>query len=100
VTAGCSPNSTTCLANTADFCCGLLCVTGNCCNNTDCVNNPSFGAGYACTGNVCTHCDAISGNTYYVDPVNGNDAGATGATSLAARRRRAARSRPSPGRCR
>jgi hypothetical protein len=78
VTAACTPNSTTCGANTADFCCGLLCVTGNCCNNTDCVNNPSFGAGYACTGNVCTHCDAISGNTYFVDPVNGNDSGATG----------------------
>ena len=78
VTAACSPNSTTCSANTADFCCGALCVTGNCCSNTDCVNNPSFGAGYACTGNVCTHCDAISGNTYYVDPLNGNDAGATG----------------------
>jgi len=78
VSAACNPNSTTCSANTADFCCGALCVTGNCCSNTDCVNNPSFGAGYACTGNVCTHCDAISGNTYYVDPVNGSDTLANG----------------------
>ena len=29
--------------------------------------------GYACTGNTCSHCDAIAGNNYYVDPVNGND---------------------------
>src|SRR4029078_9089411 len=51
---------------------------GNCCSNTDCANNPLFGAGYACTGNTCSHCDGISSNTYYVDPVYGDDVVATG----------------------
>ena len=78
ISAACGTNSTVCAGNTADFCCGNTCVPGNCCNNTDCANNPMFGAGYACTGNSCSRCDAISGNTYYVDPVNGNDVAATG----------------------
>ena len=43
-----------------------------------------FGAGYACTGNTCSHCDAIASNTYYVDPVNGNDARRPAAASRAA----------------
>jgi len=71
-------NNNVCTANTSDFCCSASCVAGNCCTNTDCANNPMFGVGYACTNNSCTHCDAISGNTYYVDPVNGNDTAATG----------------------
>src|SRR6185436_5201538 len=71
-------NNTPCTANTGDFCCSASCVAGNCCSNTDCVNNPMFGAGYACTNNSCSRCDAISGNTYFVDPVNGDDVAATG----------------------
>ena len=61
VSAACGTNSTVCAGNTADFCCGSTCVAGNCCNNTDCANNPMFGAGYACTGNSCSRCDAITG---------------------------------------
>jgi len=78
VSAACSTNSAACAANSGDFCCSSACVAGNCCANADCINNPSFGAGYACVGNTCSHCDAISGNTYYVDPVNGDDTSATG----------------------
>ena len=71
-------NNNPCTANTGDFCCISSCMPGNCCSNTDCANNPLFGAGYACTGNTCSHCDAIASNTYYVDPVNGDDVAATG----------------------
>jgi hypothetical protein len=78
VSAACTTNSAACPGNSGDFCCSSTCVAGNCCSNTDCANNPTFGAGYACTNNNCTRCDAIAGNTYYVDPVNGNDVAATG----------------------
>ncbi len=78
VSAACSTNNATCGANGADFCCGNLCVAGNCCADTDCVNNPSFGIGYACIAHTCSRCDSPSGNKYYVDPVNGNDQTATG----------------------
>jgi hypothetical protein len=78
VTRACGTNNTACAANSGDFCCSNTCVPGNCCSNTDCANNPLFGAGYACTGNTCSHCDGISSNTYYVDPVNGDDVAATG----------------------
>jgi hypothetical protein len=78
VSAACSTNSTTCGANGADFCCGNLCVAGNCCNDTDCVNNGNFGHGFACVAHSCTQCASATGNKYYVDPVNGNDQTATG----------------------
>jgi len=76
VSAACTTNDVSCGANSSDFCCGSLCVSGNCCNTSDCLNQ--FGAGYTCTSNTCTHCDQVSGSTYYVDPVSGNDSGATG----------------------
>jgi hypothetical protein len=41
-----------------------LCVPGNCCSDTDCTGNPSFGLGYACVNNRCTGCDGISSKTY------------------------------------
>jgi hypothetical protein len=78
VTAACAVNHAPCPANDADFCCGSLCVSGNCCNESDCANNPSFGVGFACVSNDCTQCAPASGNKYYVDPVNGNDQTATG----------------------
>ena len=28
---------------------------------------------HACINHTCSDCDAVAGNTYYVDPVNGND---------------------------
>jgi hypothetical protein len=71
VAASCS-SSGACAANGADFCCGGICVAGNCCTAADC------GAGKTCVNNTCTGCAAVSGNKYFVDPVNGNDATATG----------------------
>lgn len=82
VTAACGTNDVSCSANGADFCCGGLCVAGNCCNNTDCVNNPAFGFGSACTNNSCSKCDTIASNTFYVDPVNGSDTAANGSGSV------------------
>ena len=78
VTASCTPNNSACMANGSDFCCGGSCTAGNCCTNSDCANNTMFGNGYTCTNNTCTKCDGIMSNTYYVDPVNGNDTTATG----------------------
>src|SRR5450432_910323 len=78
VSAACTVNSTACPANPSDFCCGNLCVAGSCCTDNDCVNNPTFGVGYACKGNNCSQCAPASGNKYYVDPINGNDQTATG----------------------
>ena len=37
-----------------------------------------FGSIYRCVNNSCTGCAAATGNKYYVDPVNGSDATATG----------------------
>ena len=78
VTASCTPNNSACMANGSDFCCGGSCTAGNCCTNTDCANNAMFGNGYTCTNNTCTKCDGIMSNTYFVDPINGNDTTATG----------------------
>jgi Cys-rich repeat protein len=78
VSASCSNNSNACAANGGDFCCSGTCSAGNCCSNTDCANNAMFGNGYTCTNHTCTKCDGITSNTYYVDPINGNDATATG----------------------
>ena len=62
-----------CAANASDFCCGSTCVPGNCCVDEDCG---SFGT--ACVAHTCSACNAVSGNKFYVDPVNGNDSTATG----------------------
>ncbi|HXT95775.1 MAG TPA: hypothetical protein VN853_05720 [Polyangia bacterium] len=72
VSALCS-TSGACAANGSDFCCGGSCVPGNCCIDTDCG---SFGT--ACVGHTCSACNAVSGNKFFVDPVNGNDSTATG----------------------
>jgi hypothetical protein len=73
VSAVCSNNNAACAANGADFCCSGSCVAGNCCVDNDCG-----AAGTACVNHTCTACNAVSGNTWYVDPVNGNDLTATG----------------------
>ncbi|HVZ88106.1 MAG TPA: hypothetical protein VHG72_14130, partial [Polyangia bacterium] len=77
VTAACS-TSGACAANGADFCCNDICTPGNCCTDTDCAGNPSFGSTFRCVNNSCTGCASATGNTYFVDPVNGDDATATG----------------------
>ncbi len=67
-----------CFANTGDFCCNDICTAGNCCGDADCAGNPTFGATYRCVNNSCTGCAAATGNTYFVDPLNGDDGTATG----------------------
>jgi hypothetical protein len=67
-----------CASNPGDFCCGSLCTPGNCCLDADCAANPMFGSVYRCVNNSCTGCAAATGNKYFVDPVGGNDAAATG----------------------
>ena len=37
-----------------------------------------FGSTYRCVNNSCTGCTAATGNTYFVDPINGDDGTATG----------------------
>jgi hypothetical protein len=74
VSAACS-TSGACSANPGDFCCNNICTPGNCCSDTDCA---SLGSTYRCVNNSCTGCSAATGNTYFVDPVNGSDASATG----------------------
>jgi len=64
-----------CSANPGDFCCNNICTPGNCCADTDCA---TFGSAYRCVNNSCTGCSAATGNTYFVDPVNGSDSNATG----------------------
>jgi hypothetical protein len=69
----------TCAANASDTCCNLKCVTGNCCSDDDCHTNSMFGAAYFCSANhVCSKCAAVTDNQYFVDPVGGDDATATG----------------------
>jgi hypothetical protein len=69
----------TCAANAADTCCTMKCVTGNCCSDDDCHTNTMFGPTYFCSANhLCSKCAAATGNQYFVDPVNGDDATATG----------------------
>jgi hypothetical protein len=76
----CTTAGTVCPVNAADFCCNVSgsnkCVPGNCCDNSQC------GVGNVCLNNLCTNCQAVSGNTYYVDPVNGNDQTANGSGKL------------------
>jgi hypothetical protein len=71
----CTSNNVECPVNSADFCCGNKCVAGNCCDDTDCS---SLGANFNCLQNTCTQCNSVVGNSYFVDPVNGDDTGATG----------------------
>jgi hypothetical protein len=68
-------NNVTCPVNSADFCCGGKCVAGNCCGDADCT---SLGANFNCLQNTCTQCNSVVGNAYFVDPINGDDTGATG----------------------
>ncbi len=75
VSDDCTSGSGACAANTADFCCGDACTPGNCCVDADCSPLGSF---YRCVNNSCTGCSAATGNKFFVDPVNGNDAMATG----------------------
>ena len=74
VSAMCT-GSGACAANTADFCCGDSCTPGNCCADADCA---PLGSVYRCVNNSCTGCSPATGNKFFVDPVNGNDAMATG----------------------
>ena len=67
-----------CAANTGDFCCNDVCTAGNCCADADCAGNPLFGSSYRCVNNSCTGCAAVTGNTFFVDPLNGDDSTATG----------------------
>lgn len=78
VSYACSNNNHACTANPADFCCSNKCVAGNCCADADCAANPAYGSNFFCRQNTCTHCDAVSGTNYLVDPVNGDDSMATG----------------------
>jgi hypothetical protein len=75
--ATCTTADAACSANTSDFCCpgtsGNSCTAGNCCVDNDCA-----AAGVACVGHTCSTCNPVSGNKFYVDPVNGNDLTATG----------------------
>jgi hypothetical protein len=67
-----------CPINAADVCCGAKCTGGDCCVDSDCVNNVKFGQGYACVSHSCTKCAAAVGNQYTVDPVRGDDTTGTG----------------------
>lgn len=71
----CASNNVVCPANSADFCCGSKCVAGNCCGDADCA---TYGTNFVCRQNTCTQCNAVTGTDYLVDPVNGDDTGATG----------------------
>jgi hypothetical protein len=68
-------NNVTCPVNSADFCCGGKCLAGNCCVDADCS---SLGANFNCLQNTCTQCNSVVGYAYFVDPINGDDTGATG----------------------
>jgi hypothetical protein len=75
VPASCTNNNLVCSKNSADFCCASACVAGNCCSNSDCAG---VGNNVTCTNHVCTQCAQATANTYYVDPVAGNDSVGTG----------------------
>jgi hypothetical protein len=70
VADACANNNQACAANSADFCCAGHCVSGNCCATAQCT-----GANQTCVSNQCP---PVANNTYYVDPLNGSDAVATG----------------------
>jgi hypothetical protein len=73
----CTTNNQKCPGNAADFCCDSKCIAGSCCvgDDTPCK---LIGAAYTCVNNTCTTCDAPTGNSYFVDPVNGSDTIALG----------------------
>jgi hypothetical protein len=75
VAGSCTPNNQVCSKNSADFCCAAACVAGNCCSSLDCAG---MGNNVTCTNHVCTQCAQATANTYYVDPVAGNDSVGTG----------------------
>lgn len=61
------------------------CQDGNCCQSTDCPDGqkcikPSNSTNKATAG-VCSSCPAAIDNTYFVDPVDGDDGAGTGATT-------------------
>src|ERR1700722_4101061 len=66
----CITNNTACTSPPTDEGCGNVCVPGNCCTDLQCTT----GTTVACQSNVCTACDVVAGNAYFVDPVNGSDA--------------------------
>ena len=72
VSSTCNNPNNTCTVNAADECCTVnganTCIPGNCCSNAQCAV-----AVPACQGNTCAACDAVTNNTYYVDPINGSD---------------------------
>jgi len=37
-----------------------------------------LGSNFNCLQNTCTQCNSVVGNAYFVDPINGDDTGATG----------------------
>jgi hypothetical protein len=83
--------SATCTANASDYCCGSTCVFGNCCSadgasaDTLCKGATRLNNALAtCVDNQCTACAAVTNSVYYVDPVNGVDATATGNNSVTA----------------
>lgn len=73
VSNACTNNGHACANNAKDFCCNAACVPGNCCVTSDCT-----GANQTCQKNKCTTCALPTGNTYYVDPMNGDDGVGTG----------------------
>ena len=90
----CGNNNMACTANTATSA-AQQCMPGNCCSDTDCG---AFGT--ACSNHTCSPCNAVTGNTFYVDPVNGDDSTGTGSASRADGGAGACASRRSPARCR
>ncbi|HVW29136.1 MAG TPA: hypothetical protein VHC69_27410 [Polyangiaceae bacterium] len=78
VAGTCTQDGKSCSANGSDFCCGGSCVDGDCCVAADCA---SMGNNFACIGHACTLCAQATGNTYYVDPLNGSDTIGTGTSA-------------------
>jgi hypothetical protein len=79
VSSACSASGP-CAANAGDFCCGGQCTPGNCCVDADCAPRGSV---FRCVNNSCTGCAPATGNKYFVDPMNGDDATATGSGIVA-----------------
>jgi hypothetical protein len=92
----CSTANAACATSASHFCCsvslplgdggttpGNVCLSGNCCDNSQCG-----GATPACIVNTCTACDAHSGTLWVVDPISGSDlttgSGTAGGTSSGA----------------
>jgi hypothetical protein len=82
VSASCTdsgyPAGAACAANGTDICCGNGGTSGTCVAGTCCVDNDCGASGTACVNHACSMCNGVSGNKWYVDPVNGNDSTATG----------------------